>query len=169
MSQKIIKNPRVAAEVEMLLGRFRDLIPDGRVIAHEEIENLLRINRKQSRYWTVVNKWRKLLIEEQRVFLDGRAANGAGFVSLTPDEMIRYSNKRVRQIGRILRRAITVASLPDPSELKNSETRKYQAQLFVACEQLTRAHKHVLIDLTKALQPPRALPRVGPISKDGSS
>lgn len=153
------RNPRIDADVELLLGRFRDLIPDGRTIAHEEIETLLKLNRRQSRYHTVTNKWRRIILNEQRVFLDGRAAHGAGFVALTPDEMIRYSNRRVRQVGRILRKAIQVASLPDPSELKSSEMRNYQARLFVACEQLVRTHKHVLIDLTKALQPPRQLPR----------
>jgi hypothetical protein len=155
------RNPRTDADVELLLGRYRDLLPDGRVIAHEELESLLKLNRKQGRYQTVTNKWRRVLLNEQRVFLDGRAALGAGFVALTPDEMIRYSNKRVRQVGRILRKAIQVASLPDPSELKNSEMRNYQARLFVACEQLVSTHKHVLLDLTKALQPPRQLPRVG--------
>jgi hypothetical protein len=153
------RNPRTDADVELLLGRFRDLVPDGRTIAHEEIESVLRIPRTQSRYKTVTTRWRAVLLDEQRVFLDGRAALGAGFVLLTPDEMIRYSNKRVRAVGRILRRAIQVASLPHPSELKSSEMRNYQARLFVACEQLTRAHKHVLLDLTRSLQPPRALPR----------
>lgn len=156
---KFQRNPRTDADVELLLGRFRDLLPDGRTIAHEEIETLLRMNRKQARYKTVTSKWRNILLGEQRVFLDGRAALGAGFVALTPDDMIRYSNRRVRQVGRILRKAIQVASLPDPSELKSSEMRNYQARLFVACEQLAQTHKHVLLDLTKALQPPRQLPR----------
>lgn len=158
---RLERNPRVDADVQVLLGRFRDLIPDGRIIAHEEIETLLKLNRRQGRYLTVTGKWRKVLLNEQRVFLDGRSAGGRGFSVLTPDEMIRYSNKRVRQVGRILRKAIQVASLPDPSELKSSEMRNYQARLFVACEQLVSTHKHVLLDLTKALQPPRQLPRVG--------
>jgi hypothetical protein len=155
------RNPRIDADVELLLGRFRDLAPNGRTIAHEEIETLLKINRRQARYMTVTTKWRRVLLNEQRIFLDGRAALGAGFVCLTPDDMIRYSNKRIRQVGRVLRKAIQVAALPDPSELKSSEMRNYQARLFVACEQLTSTHKHVLLDLTKALQPPRQLPRVG--------
>jgi len=153
------RNPRIDADVDLLLGRFRDLVPDGRVVAHEEIESLLKIGRKQSRYQTVTTKWRRVLLQEQRVFLDGRSALGRGFVSLTPDDMIRYSNKRVRQVGRMIRKAIQVASLPEPSELKNSEMRNYQARLLLACEQVAQAHRHVLVDLTKALQPARQLPR----------
>lgn len=153
------KNPRVSADVELLLGRFRDLLPDGRVIAHQEIETLLRTPRTSSRYKLVTKKWREIVLRENRVFLDGRSAFGQGFQSLTPDDMIRYSHKRVRQVGRILQKAIRVASLPDPSELRSSETRNYQARLMVACEQIAQAHKHVLLDLTKGLQPPRPLPR----------
>lgn len=153
------RNPRIDADVELLLGRFRDLIPDGRTIAHEEIEALLRLNRKQARYHTVTMKWRRILLQEQRVFLDGRAALGAGYVSLTPDDMIRYSNKRVRAVGRILKTAIQVAGLPHPSELKSNEMRRFQAQLMVTCEEVTKNHKSALLELTKALQPPRALPR----------
>ena len=154
------KNPRVDADVAVLLGQYRDLLPDGRLIEHDELERLLSLTRKQGRYRTVVAKWRRLLIHEQRVFLDGRSAAGRGFVSLTPDEMIRCANKRIRHIGRELRKAITIAGLPQPSEIASSEMRNYQARLFVACEQLTRTHKAVLLDLTKALQPPRTLPRV---------
>jgi len=156
------RNPRVDADVELLLGRFRDLIPDGRLILHEEIESLLKLGRGQGRYHTVTQKWRRILLHEQRVFLDGRSGLGRGFVALMPDDMIRYSNKRVREVGRILRKAIRVAALPDPSELKSSEMRNYQARLFVACEQLVQTHKHVLLDLTKALAPARALPRGRP-------
>jgi hypothetical protein len=155
----ITRNPKVDADVEVLLGRFRDLIPDGRIIAHQEIESLLRIGRRQGRYQTVTNRWRRILLDEQRVFLDGRAARGQGFKVLTPDEMVRYGNAEIRAVGRKVRKAIKVASLPDPAELTTSELRNYQARLLVACHQVERDHKRVLLDLTRALQPPRALPR----------
>ena len=157
--QRIVKNPRIDADVAILVGHFRDVIQDGRVIGHEEIERLLSMNRKHGRYKTVTTKWRRIMETEYRVFLDGRSALGMGFVSLTPDEMIRYSNKRVRQMGRQIRKAIRVASLPDPNALKNSEMRSYQARLLMACEQFARSHKHVLVDLTKIVAPARALPR----------
>jgi hypothetical protein len=156
----IERNPRIDEDVELLLGRFRDILQDGRLIRHDEIEAVLGIRRTVSRYKTVTNKWRRILMEEQRVFLDGRSALGEGFKSLTPDDMIRYTNRRVRQMGHMLRKALQVASLPHPSELKNSEARVFQARLLVACEQIVQAHKHVLVDLAKAMKPPRALPRV---------
>lgn len=159
MAARFERNPRIEADVDLLLGRFRDLIPDGRVIAHEEIESLLKMNRRQSRYKTVTDRWRKTLLEEQRVFLDGRAALGAGFKALTPDDMVRYGNNRVRAVGRVLKKAIRVASLPDPSELSSTQLRTYQARLMVAAEQILQKHHHVLVDLSKAIQPARQLPR----------
>jgi hypothetical protein len=152
------KNPRIDADVQLLLGRFRDLIPDGRVIPHEEIERLIKLNRQSSRYLTVTRRWRDVEFHEHHVFLDGRAALGHGFKSLTPEEMVRYSHRTVRQVGRKLQKAIRVAALPDPSEL-TADSRIFQARLMVAVEQITSTHKRVLIDLSKAMQPPRTLPR----------
>ena len=157
--QQFVRNPRIEADVQLLLGRFRDLLPDGRIVAHEEVEALLQLNRKANRYQTVTTRWRRVLLDEQRIFLDGRSALGHGFKSLTPDDMVRYSNRRVRSVGRILKKAIYVAGLPDPSELSSSELRTFQARLFVACEQVLSTHRRVLVDLTKAMQPPRQLPR----------
>ena len=153
------RNPRIDADVELLLGRFRDLVPDGRTILHEEVESLLRIPRTAGRYKTVTTKWRRVILQETRVFLDGRAAQGRGFKVLTPDEMVRYGNREVRAIGRRVRKAILITGLPNPTELSTNELRSYQARLMVACEQIGSAHKRVLFDLTQALRPPAQLPR----------
>lgn len=156
---RFVRSPRIDADVQVLLGRFRELLPDGRLIAHDEIEPLLKVSRRDSRYHTVTNRWRQILFHEQRIFLDGRSARGQGFIALTPDDMVRYSNKRVRAVGRLLRKAIAIASLPHPSEL-SSDTRVYQARLLLAAEQVMTTHKRVLVDLSTALKPPRQLPRV---------
>src|SRR5262245_49736102 len=156
---QFVKSPRIEADVQLLLGKFRDVLCDGRVIRHEEIEAAIALSRKDHRYRTVTNGWRRVLMDEQRVFLDGRSALGQGFKALTPDDMIRYSNKRVRAIGRMLKKAIAVASLPHPSELREDQTRLYQARLLTAIHQLEGTHRRVVLDLSKALQPPRALPR----------
>lgn len=158
MNPKFEKNPRIEADVQLLLGRFRTLLPNGDVIAHEEIERLLKMQRRSGRYQTVTRKWRDIAFHEQHVFLDGLSAQGKGFKVLTPDEMIRFAHKRVRQVGRKLKQAIAVAALPDPSEL-TAGSRIFQARLMVAVEQISSTHKRVLIDLSKALQPQRQLPR----------
>lgn len=158
MGARFEKNPRIDSDVELLLGRFRDLLPDGRVISHGEIENVLRIKRRTSRYLTVTKKWRDVVFNEYHIFLDGRAAHGEGFRALTAEEMVRFGHKTVRLVGRQLRKAIKVAALPDPSEL-SANSKLFQARFMVAVEQIMSTHKRVLIDLSKAMQPPRALPR----------
>ncbi len=158
MAARFERNPRIDTDVQLLLGRFRDLIPDGRVVAHTEIENLLRIPRRSARYLTVTRKWRDVVFNEYHVYLDGRAAHGDGFRALTPEEMVRFGHRTVRFVGRQLRKAIKVAALPDPSEL-SANSRLFQARFMVAVEQITSTHRRVLIDLSKAMQPPRQLPR----------
>lgn len=152
------KNPRIESDVQLLLGRFRDLLPDGRTIEHQEIEKLLQMSKSNARYQTVTKKWRDIVFHEQHVFLDGRSAFGEGFKALTPEEMIRFSHREVRSVGRKLRKAIRVAALPDPSELTMG-SRLFQARLMVAVEQISSTHKRVLIDLSKAMQPTPQLPR----------
>jgi hypothetical protein len=112
-----------------------------------------------SRYRTVTDRWRKVLFDEQHVFLDGRAAHGEGFVVLTPDEMIRYANRRVQAVGRALRKAVKIIALPRPDDLTDNANRIYQARLLVTTEQILHAHKHAILDLTKALRPTPVLPR----------
>lgn len=153
------RNPRIDADVQLLLGRFRNLLPDGRVLQHVEIETLLKLPRASSRYRTVTNKWRRVLFDEQHVYLDGRAAHGDGFVALTPDEMIRFANRRVRAVGRALGKAIKIIATPRAEDLTDNSLRIYQARLLVVTEQVLQTHKHALLDMTKALRPSPVLPR----------
>jgi len=153
------RNPRIDADVQLLLGRFRDLLPDGRLLQHVEIESLLKLTHTSSRYRSVTDKWRRVLFEEQHLYLDGRGGRGLGFVVLTPDEMIRFANRRVRAVGRALHKAIRIIATPRPEDLTDSATRVYQARLLVVTEQVLNTHKHALLDMTKALRPAPVLPR----------
>src|SRR5688500_4242443 len=96
------KNPRTDVDVALLWKVFPDLLPDGREITHEQIEAVLHESRVSSRYKRVVTKWRKQLLNERAIWLDGLAAQGRGFVALTPDEMVRFGNRGVRTAGRKL-------------------------------------------------------------------
>lgn len=156
--KKIQKDPRNDADVQMLLKVFSDITADGRVITHEQIEGVLRVSRANARYRTVVNKWRRLLQYERCVYLDGMGGHGRGFVSLTPDEMVRFSNRGVRAAGRKLRRMIAVVSMPDDAVLSES-TRQYRAVLLLATEKLALEHRSLLRDVSRALAPMKQLPR----------
>ena len=159
MNVTIQKDPRNDADVALLLKVFADILPDGRKISHEQIETVLRLNRASSRYRTIVTRWRRLIFVERRVFLDGRAAEGAGFVALTPDEMVRYANREVRASGKKLKKAIAVASAPNDDEL-SADMLRYRRLLEAATVKIAAEHRHALKDVSKALAPMKQLPRV---------
>lgn len=155
---RIIKNPNTDADVQVLRTVFPDLLPDGREITHEQIEAALRESRKSSRYKRTVSKWRRQLFAERRVFLDGQVASGRGFVALTPDEMVRFANRRVREVGRKLRKAIAVASAPNDAEL-SEDVRRYRGLLETALVKMAHEHRTTLRDVTRALAPMKQLPQ----------
>lgn len=155
---RIIKNPNTDADVQLLRTVFPDLLPDGREVTHEQIEAALRESRKSSRYKRTVNKWRRQLFAERRVFLDGQTASGRGFVALTPDEMVRFANRRVREVGRKLRKAIAVASAPNDVEL-SEDVRRYRGLLEAAMVKMAAENRTTLRDVTRALAPMKQLPQ----------
>jgi hypothetical protein len=155
---KIEKNPRNDVDVALLSKVFPDLLPDGREIAHEQIEAVLTMNRAQSRYRTVVQKWRKQLLAERGIWLDGQLAHGRGFIVLTPDEMVRFGNRGVRAAGRKLRHALAVVSAPKDEQLSD-DTRKYRGLLEAAIVKIAAENKSTIRAIGKALTPMKQLPR----------
>lgn len=158
MAPKIVKNPRTDVDVQHLMTVFPDIQPDGREVTHDQIEAVLSESRLSSRYRRVVNKWRKLLLAERAVWLDGQTAQGRGFVALTPDEMVRFGNRGVRTAGRKLRKSLVVLSAPDDASL-SADMRKYRSLLGAAIERIATEHRSVLREVSKALSPQRQLPR----------
>lgn len=152
------KDPEHDADVRRLMDIFPDILPDGRSITHEQIEAAIGTPRIAPRYRTVVNKWRKLLVTERGVYLDGITGSGRGFVALTPDEMVRFGNRGVRAAGRKLKKALAVASLPNDAALSD-DMRRYRHLLCAAVERIASEHRTALRDVTRALGPQRQLPR----------
>ena len=154
---QLVHDPRTDADVALLLERFTGLLPDGRLIAHADMEATIHLRRDQSRYRTVLKHWRRVVFQEQRVFLDGRSAEGHGLKALTADEMVRYANREVRAIGRRLKNALLVGATPSDEEISNPANRLYRARLLSAAEQIAKAHSRVIRELSTALKPPRQL------------
>jgi hypothetical protein len=154
----IQRNPRNNVDVETLCRIFPDLLPDGREITHAQLEAALSLNRAQSRYRTVVTKWRKLLLAERGVWLDGQIAQGRGFVVLVPDEMVRFGNRGVRAAGRKFRHALAVVSAPKDEQL-SEDTRRYRALLEAAIVKITNENRATLRAIGAAATPMRQLPR----------
>ena len=155
---RIMSNPSTNVDVDLLCTVFSDLLPDGREIRHEQIEALLSAPRLSNRYRLVVTKWRRRLFAERTVWLDGIAAQGRGFIALTPDEMVRFGSRGVRHAGRKLRKALAVLSAPADVALSEG-IRKNRALLAVAIERIAHESKSALRDVTRALGPQQQLPR----------
>lgn len=154
----IEKNPRTDVDVQLLWTVFPDLVADGRVITHEQIEAVLKESRLSARYRRVMKKWRQQLLAERAVCLDGQVAQGRGFVVLTPDEMVRFGNRKVREAGRKIRKALMVAAAPADAALSD-DVRRYRGLLMVAAEKIAAQHKTALREISTALSPQRQLPR----------
>lgn len=155
---RIVKNPNTDADAQVLWTVFPDLLPDGRQVTHEQIEAALREGRKSSRYRRVVTNWRRRLFTERRVYLDGQVASGRGFIALTPDEMVRFANRRVREAGQRIRKAIAVASSPSDAEL-SGDVRRYRNLLEAAMVKMAHENKTALREVSKALAPMEQLPQ----------
>jgi hypothetical protein len=155
---KIERNPSTDADVQRLLSIFPDLLPDGQRITHEQLEAVLSLSRLSSRYRTVVRRWRRITLSERRVFLDGRIGDGSGFVTLTPDQMVRYANREVRSAGRKMKKAIAIASAPNDEEL-SADVLKYRQLLAAATLRIAKEHRAALQDVGRALRPMKQLPR----------
>ena len=154
----IEKNPRTDVDVALLREVFCDLLPDGREVTHEQVEAVLREARTSARYRRVVLKWRRQLLFERAVYLDGQMAHGRGFICLTPDEMVRFGTRQVRAAGRKLRKGLRVAGTPDDSKL-SAEVRRGRQMLAVVVAKLELASQGALKDISRALAPPPSLPQ----------
>ncbi|HWB15960.1 MAG TPA: hypothetical protein VG538_06085 [Vicinamibacterales bacterium] len=156
--ERFKRDPQNDADVRLLMQVFPDILPDGRTITHAQLEGALKLSRVSSRYKTVVNKWRKILQAERCVYLDGMIGRGHGFVSLTPDEMVRFSNRTVRASGRKLKKALAVVSMPDDHQL-SQDTLKYRGLLQAALEKISVEQRAAIRDVTRALAPMKQLPK----------
>lgn len=156
MEHKIVKNPLTAVDVQRLWTAFPDLLPDGRVITHDQIEAVLQEPRTSARYRRVVSKWRRQLWTERSVVLDGISARGRGYVSVTNEEMPRQGHRDGRVGLRKIKKAIAVAATPEDAAL-SEHTRRYRLLFVAAMEKTVRDHQRTLKDVMQALGPVKQL------------
>lgn len=140
-------------DVQKLVDKFG--VPAPGVIAHADLEKVLGLTVKESRYRTVVGAWRGRLLREHNVA--SVAAIGEGIRILTEPERVEYGRRTFGLTARKVVRNHRWAMMIDASKL--SETEK------VRCAHLVRAtaagaaamvttHK----DLSIALKVPEQLP-----------
>lgn len=156
-AQRFQKDPRTDADVQVLLRHYQDLLADGRILTHEELEGLLKMRRTDARYKTVLRHFRRVVFNERQIFLDGVSAEGLGFRALTGNDMVRYGNRRLRHVGRTLKKAVRVLATPHDDEISDPHARAYRARVLVVAEQMAATHGRSMREVTTALRAPTQL------------
>jgi hypothetical protein len=111
-------------DVDRLMAAFGQRKRDGSVLKHEEVESVIHEERRSSRYRTVVGAWRKRMVEESGVLIDGRKTRGEGYRFLTAGEMVVYGISEVSQATRKIGRGARAVGLAPDEELTAAERMK---------------------------------------------
>lgn len=104
----------VKPDVDRLRAKF-GIPAEGTVIKWEDLEDVLRMERKLPRFKTVVTAWRSALMSESNVLTV--AVRGIGFQAADPDTWIQHTASLWKQGCRKLGKASRLAELVDETRL----------------------------------------------------
>lgn len=128
----------------------------GSEITHEQIEQVLRIERASNRYKTVVSAWRKRLIDSHGIVMG--AVAGVGYRSLNEAEQMDAGFLSIKHGARKQLRGIKAAArvlTSDPLLLKKQEL---ATRYGIA---LAAEHNTMMKQIEPPKQPPQ-MPRLSP-------
>jgi len=142
-------------DVKLLLAAFPNW-KAGETIKYEEIESILNLHRRASRFRTVVSAWRKQLLRTKNI--DTIAVKTIGIQYLEERERVHTSAKdyrrSVRGIGRSVRRISLVRTetlVEDDRKVADHARRLMEATYSTARE----ATKEIAVSLRPQPQLPR--------------
>lgn len=138
-----------APDVDKLNEAFPDLVRNGRILTHQEIEVASGLVYGTNRYQTVVQAWRKRLAKKG-IILSGRKAKGKGYAVLTGDQIVDYAQEKIQHAGRKVKHAVIAVSHVPDNEL-STERRRYRDQLIAQAASLLQGH----LGFRKALAVPK--------------
>lgn len=107
-------------DVRRLQEKFRVPKP-GDFISYAEITECLGNQRKESRFWTVTNSWRKKLFRENNIVT--KAVRDEGFEFLDSHKRVTHSVDKFKGGLREVGRASLIAASTDRTELAPEEIR----------------------------------------------
>lgn len=129
---------------------------EDQIIRHAEFEALLRIEPKTSRYYGVVNMWRRRLRNERNI--DSEWIHGIGLKILNPADRLKESERNVKQGIRHTGRAFRRLAIVPRERLDNIGQQRYDHALQTAAK-LTQAGKDAQRELAIDLAPVKSLPK----------
>jgi len=119
------------------LKKLRDAYPEsqmkpGDFFSYPEIEKLLDLKWKSSRFGTVTGRWRRVVESETNIFIE--TDPGKGFKVLSEAEKVALSGKQIRKAGKRFRRSFVIGSRTDRKALKEKDLEKLDHNLGITAK-----------------------------------
>jgi len=117
------------APTEPDLDKLRELWPgakmqEGQVITYSDIEAAIFYDRSSHRFGTVLARWRKLLMEEQRIVLV--PVPTVGFKVASDSEKVAVTHGHLRKSVRSAQRSFIIGNMVNASKLTPDEKQRHQ-------------------------------------------
>lgn len=158
VTKPFVKDAQTDADVNAILTSLGDIKPDGRVVTHDHCEAVLRTNRHNSHYKSVMGHVRKRLEDERAIILDGRGLKGAGWLALTKTEMVSRGHIGVKQKMRLAKRDVRRMSMPLNDELPE-QMRAFRAGFVASMARVFAVADQAQKDMRSMPGVVKALPR----------
>ena len=129
---------------------------EGRTLSHNELTGVLNLKR-DSRYYGVINAWRKKLRDEFRVIVEWDRNNG--LVVLDPAKCLTHRERGVQQKGRLLGRSVNrLAHDVDRTRLDDTGKSRFDHVLMAAAK-MKQAAQLGSREMAVELAPVKSLPK----------
>lgn len=132
MPERLEKKQLFLSNTENETDLIRKTWPDnelehGQIIEYEDVEKLLNLTRKESRFRTITNRWRKLVEENTGRTIIGTKAN-VGFLVMSDTDKLSLSQRKLKSSVRSAKRSFAVSGAVNANNLTEEE----RAQLETA-------------------------------------
>ena len=120
----------VENELKLMDKAFSEAKP-GDVIPHEDIEKTINLSRKESRYRTVISRWRRDMLKTKNLDIESR--RGEGYAVLTPTERVSSGSRHIGLHNRAMKRTFYRVSTIPREQLDSTEAKTADhLQVFMA-------------------------------------
>ena len=120
----------VENELKLMDKAFSEAKP-GDVIPHEDIEKTINLSRKESRYRTVISRWRRDMLKTKNLDIESR--RGEGYAVLTPTERVSSGSRHIGLHNRAMKRTFyRVSTIPREQLDSVNAKRADHLQMFMA-------------------------------------
>lgn len=129
---------------------------EDQTIKSEEFEKIIRVQQKTSRFYGVINAWRRRLRTDPNI--DSEWIHGVGVKILNPADRLKVSEVNIKQGIRKTGRAFRRLAITPRERLDAVGQQRYDHQLQVGAK-LTQAGRDAQRELAIDLAPVKSLPK----------